>query len=186
MTATVDTQRQPGPVGFAKMAGSSIAGRKAAAWVTDFLNAAYYRRADEGREVDDLRLAFCVLTTYWYRNHPERKLRLSDLAAFHRAFGAERFSTDECERGTLNRDALLRGAAKLLGDWFPEAYADDARRAWGIAFPTVAQRDAYDPAFRMALAKLGELTAESTPLDQQTWHTYAPVEMPSAEGVIAR
>ncbi len=118
------------------MAGSSIAGPKAAAWVTDFLNAAYYRRADEEREVDDLRLAFCVLTTYWYRNHPERKLRLSDLAAFHRAFGAERFSTDECERGTLNRDALLRGAAKLLGDWFPEAYADDARRAWGIAFPT--------------------------------------------------
>ena len=37
----------------------------------------------------------------------------------------------------------------------------------------------------MALAKLGALTAESTPLDQQTWHTYAPVEMPSAEGVIA-
>jgi hypothetical protein len=29
---------------FARMSGSSIAGRDAAAWVTDFLNAAYLRR----------------------------------------------------------------------------------------------------------------------------------------------
>ncbi len=47
------------------MAGSSIAGRDAAPWVTDFLNAAYFRRSEP--EVDDLRLAFCVLTTYWWR-----------------------------------------------------------------------------------------------------------------------
>jgi hypothetical protein len=47
-----------GPIGFARMTGSSIAAPDAAAWVTDFLNAAYYRRADEEREVDDLRLAF--------------------------------------------------------------------------------------------------------------------------------
>ena len=39
-------------------------------WVTDFLNAAYYRRAAEEREVDDLRFAFSVLTTYWYRKDP--------------------------------------------------------------------------------------------------------------------
>ena len=43
MTTTIE----PGPIGFAKMAGSSIAGRSAAAWVTDFLNAAYYRRETE-------------------------------------------------------------------------------------------------------------------------------------------
>ena len=43
MSATTEIG-QPGPVGFAKMAGSSIAGPDAAAWVTDFLNAAYYRR----------------------------------------------------------------------------------------------------------------------------------------------
>ncbi len=184
MTATFDTARQPGPIGFAKMAGSSIAGRNAAPWVTDFLNAAYYRRAAGERDVDDLRLAFCVLTTYWYRTHPARKLRVSDLPAFHRAFGAGRFSTEESTRGTLSRDALLRGAAQLLGDWFPEAYADDARRAWGIAFPTVEERDAYDPDCRMKLAKVGDLTAETAPLDQQVWHTYAPVEMPSAERVI--
>ncbi len=54
-----------------------------------------------------------------------------------------------------------------------------------MAFETVADRDAYDPSYRLELASLGELTAESAPLEEQTWHTYPPVEMPSAEGVIA-
>ena len=47
-----------GPLRFARMTGSSIAARNAAAWVTDFLNAAYYRRPADERDVDDLRLAF--------------------------------------------------------------------------------------------------------------------------------
>jgi hypothetical protein len=181
-----DTTTQPGPLGFARMAGSSIAGRDAAAWVTDFLNAAYYRRPVAERDVDDLRLAFCILTTYWYRNKPERRLRVSDLPAFHRAFGRERFSTDESARGTLSREALLRGGAALLGDWFPEAYEDDARRGWGIAFATVEERAAYNHEHRLKLAKVGALTAETAPLEQQVWHTYPAVEMPSAEGVIAQ
>ncbi len=177
MSATTD---QPGPVGFARMAGSSIAGRDAAPWITDFLNAAYYRRPVEERAVDDLRLAFCVLTTYWYRKDPTRRLRVTDLPAFHRAFGGERFGA----RGLLDREALERGAVELLGDWFPDAYADDARRGWGIAFRSPAERDAYDPNHRMELAKVGPLTAESAPLEEQVWHTYPPVEMPSAEAVI--
>ena len=185
MSATTASTGQPGPFGFARMAGASIAGRDAAAWVTDFLNAAYYRRPIDDRAVDDLRFAFGVLTTYWYRSHPSRKLRLSDLPAFHRAFGPERFSTDESARGTLNRDALERGAAALIGDWFPEAYADDARRAWGMAFPTVQERDGYDHSYRLTLAKVGELTAETAPLEEQVWHTYPPVELPPAEAVIA-
>ena len=180
-TTTETTTGQPGPFGFARMTGSSIAGRDAAAWVTDFLNAAYYRRPADKRAVDDLRVAFAVLTTYWYRKDPTRRLRVTDLPAFHKAFGRERFGG--C--GLLTRNALERGAAALLGDWFPDAYADDARRGWGIAFPTVSERDAYDPECRMKLAKLGELTAESAPLEEQVWHTYDPVEMPSAEAVIA-
>ena len=52
-----------GALRFARMTGASIAGRDAAPWVTDFLNAAYYRRPVAGRQVDDLRLAFSVLTT---------------------------------------------------------------------------------------------------------------------------
>src|SRR3954454_21792680 len=90
------------PLRFARMTGSSIAGRDAAAWVTDFLNAAYYRRDPAERDVDDLRFAFGVLTTYWYRAHPDRRLRVTDLPAFHRAFGGERFSRDESARGTLS------------------------------------------------------------------------------------
>ena len=133
-----------GPLRFARMTGSSIAGRDAAAWVTDFLNAAYYRRPVAERQVDDLRLAFSVLTTYWYRKGRGR-LRVTDLPAFHRAFGAHRFDTQDTGRGLLSRDQLLEGAAGLIGDWFPDAYHDDERRGWGIAFPTAEEKAAYDP-----------------------------------------
>jgi hypothetical protein len=171
-------------LGFARMSGSSIAGRDAAAWVTDFLNAAYYRHPVEERDVEDMRLAFSVLTTYWDRKGRGRRLRVTDLAAFHRAFGAQRFGTSRSDRGLLSRDQLLEGAAALVGDWFAGAYADDARRGWGIAFETAEQRAAYDPTKRLALARLGELTPESSPPEEQVWHTYPAVEVPSAAAVI--
>src|SRR5918997_10544 len=173
-----------GPVRFARMAGSSIAGRDAAPWVTDFLNAAYYRRPTDDRDVDDLRLAFTVLTTYWYRTAAGRRLRLTDLPAFHRAFGAERFDTGQSGRGHLNREQLFTGGERLLGDWFPDAYADGDRRGWGIAFPTPDERADYDFEPRMALARLQEPTPACRPREEQVWHTYPPVEMPSAEAVI--
>jgi hypothetical protein len=169
------TKTSSGPLGFARMTGSSIAARDAAVWVTDFLNAAYYRRPAGEREVDDLRLAFSILTTYWHRNG---RLRLDDLAAFHRAFGRARFES----RGTLTRPQLLDGGATLLGDWFPSAYA--TRRGWGIAFESRAEREAHAPERRLALAKVGPLTPERTPRSEQVWLTYDPVEMPSAERVI--
>ena len=170
---------------FARMTGSSIAGRDAAPWVTDFLNAAYYRRPEDDRDVDDLRLAFDILTTYWYRKPNRSRLRATDLAAFHKAFGGHRFDTGESRRGTLGRAQLMAGACHLFGDWFPAAYADDARRGWGIVFESAEERAAYDPECRLKLAKLGELTPESAPLDEQVWHTYPPVEMPDANRVIA-
>jgi hypothetical protein len=165
------------------MTGSSIAGRDAAAWVTDFLNAAYYRRPVAEREVDDLRLAFSIMTTYWYRKGRGR-LRITDLPAFHRAYGAHRFDTQDAGRGLVSRDQLLQGATGLIGDWFPDAYQDDERRGWGIAFPTAEEKASYDPERRFKLAKLGELTPERAPADEQVWHTYSPVRMPSAEAVI--
>jgi hypothetical protein len=195
---TVDPPDRPADVGrsgagahkagllsLARMTGSSIAGHDGAAWVTDFLDAAYYRRAADAREVDDLRLAFAILTTYWYAKPDRRRLGIADLPAFHRAFGADRFATAESARGTLSRGQLLDGAARLVGGWFPEAYADDARRAWGIAFRSQADRLAYDPAARMRLARIGRLTPGSAAPSAQVWHTYPPVEMPAAEQVIA-
>jgi hypothetical protein len=167
------------------MSGLSIAGRDAAVWVTDFLNAAYYRRDAGEREVDDLRLAFCILTTYWYGKPRRGRLRLSDLPAFHRAFGSHRFGTDDGARGTLTRSQLLEGADRLIGPWFGHAYADDSRRGWGIAFVSEDARRAYDPGVRMALARLGRLTPEQSPPEDQIWHTYPPVMMPSAEATIA-
>ncbi|UGS36352.1 hypothetical protein [Capillimicrobium parvum] len=176
--------RPGGPLRFARMAGSSIAGRDAAPWVTDFLNAAYYRRPVDAREVDDVRLAFSVLTTYWYRKASSRRLHVTDLPAFHKAFGTHRFDTGRSGRGTLDRAQLLAGGAALIGDWFPAAYEDDDRRGWGVAFASPEERAAYDHSKRLALARLGKLTPEHAPPDEQVWHTYPPVEMPSAEGVV--
>jgi hypothetical protein len=183
--AVAATAPSNGVLRFARMTGSSIAAVDAAAWVTDFLNAAYYRRPADRREVDDLRLAHCILTTYWYGKPQHHRLRLTDLRAFHRAFGHDRFGTEDSGRGALNRAGLLHGAGRLLGDWFPAAYADDDRRGWGIAFQTADARAAYDPTCRMALARFGELTPEHAPLDHQFWHTYPPVQMPSAAAAIA-
>ena len=179
------TSPRAGLFRFARMTGSSIAGRDAAGWVTDFFNAAYYRRSVRERDVDDLRLAFCVLTTYWYRKPGHGRLHVTDLPAFHRAFGKERFATGDSSRGTLSGAQLLDGAARLLGGWFPAGYTDDARRGWGIAFETAEDRAAYDPESRMKLARVGELTPERAPVSEQTWHTYPPVRMPSAEAVVA-
>lgn len=101
------------------MAGSSIAARDAAPWFTDFLNAAYYRRPLAEREVDDLRLAFSVLTTYWYRSDPTHRLHARDLTAFHRAYGAHRFDTARSGRGLLTRAQLLEGRLRCSATGSP-------------------------------------------------------------------
>jgi hypothetical protein len=178
------TGRTASVLGFARMSGSSIAARDAAGWVTDFLNAAYFRRPVAERDVDDLRLAFAVLTTYWSRKGGRRRLRVTDLPAFHRAFGRHRFDTDRSGRGELSREQLLEGGSRLVGGWFADGYADDGRRGWGIVFETAEDRAAHDPERRLALARLGEPTPESAPPEERVWHTYPPVQVPSAEAVV--
>ena len=170
---------------FARMTGSSIAAPDAAGWITDFLNAAYYRREPDRRDVDDLRLAWAIVTTRWHRlGH--RRLRLGDAIPFHSAFGRDRFVDGaRSARGTLDRGQLLDGAARLLGDWFTDAYGDDERRGWGIAFETPGERAAHDPEVRLRLARLGISTPPEAPGREQTWHTYPSVEVPSSDGVIA-
>jgi hypothetical protein len=172
------------PAEFARMSGSSIAAPDAAPWTTDFLNAAYFRRTPELRELDDLRLAFAILTTRWHRlGH--RRLRATDALPFHAAFGRDRFlDAGRSARGTLNRDQLLAGAARLHGRWFSDSYADAALRVWGIAFRDPEDRAGYRPEERLRKAALGSLTPGTAPPQEQTWHTYPPVAVASAQGVI--
>jgi hypothetical protein len=52
--AATPAAKPGGPLRSARMTGSSIAARDAAGWVTDFLNAGYYRRPVAERDVDDI------------------------------------------------------------------------------------------------------------------------------------
>jgi hypothetical protein len=152
--------------------------------VTDFLNAAYFAREPEQRDVEDLRLAFAILTTRWHRlGH--RRLHAPDVVAFHRAFGRARLRDDDrSPRGTLNGEQLHAGARRLLGPWFSDAYTDDERRAHAIVFETHAERDAYRPELRLRHARLGRPTPPERPLREQMWHTYPAVPVASAEAVL--
>ncbi|MDP9384660.1 MAG: hypothetical protein M3P50_05415, partial [Actinomycetota bacterium] len=170
---------------FARLSGSSVAAPDAAGWVTDFLNAAYFQRPAELRELDDLRLAFAIVTTRWHRKGNGR-LRAHDVVAFHRAFGRDRFlETVRARRGTLDRAQLLAGADRLHGPWFSEGYADAARRGWGIVFETPQERRAFDPRVRLGKRCLGELTPATAPAAERTWHTYQPVDVPDARAALA-
>lgn len=166
------------PARFARMSGSSVVAPSAAGPITDFLNAAYFRRRPALRELEDLRLAFGIVTTFWHRNG--RRVRAADVLQFHRAFGRARLSQERTSRGTLDGEELLRGAERLLGPWFPEAWADPARRGWGLAFETSAAKAAYRPEDRLPHARLGALTPGIAPGREQTWHTYPPVDLPDA------
>jgi hypothetical protein len=168
-----------GPVRIMRMGGSSIAAPAAAAWITDFLNAAYYARPADERDVDDLRLALCVLSTAWARRGG-RRLGARDLPAFHRAFGTARLRSG----GRLDGAALLEGAAGMLGDWFPDAYADPERRAHGVAFATAEERRAYDPALRLARAALAPVDPPRAPPAERHWSTYPPVPLPDPEAAV--
>jgi hypothetical protein len=170
----------PGVVRFARMAGSSIAAPGAAAWVTDFLNAAYYARPDGDRDVADLRLAHGILTTRWARKGRGR-LGAVDLAPLHQAFGGLRLRRG----GRLEEEALLEGASRLIGDWFPDAWTDDGRRAHGIAFPTVDEREAFEPERRLRRSAIGPLTPPLREPAEQHWATYDPVQLPDPEGALA-
>ncbi|MGH2920175.1 MAG: hypothetical protein ACRDLS_16480 [Solirubrobacteraceae bacterium] len=168
-----------------RMSGTTISTPDAVGWVTDFLNAAYYARPANLREVEDLRIACSILTTRWHRKGHHR-LHAHDVLAFHRAFVRGRLSDRAHKpRGTLNREQLFEGALHLFGPWFPEAYLDDGRRAHGIAFEDDADRASYRPDFRLRHAKLGEPTPPQNDLSEQVWHTYDPVPAPSADRVMA-
>ena len=175
---------QSAPGRFAQMGGSTLAAPSAAAWITDFLNAAYYAKPGDRRHLDDLRLAFTILTTYWHRSGT-RRLGAADVLRFHKALGTARLRGTGGRTGTLDNASLLDGGARLLGDWFPAAVRDWDRLGWGIAFPRVADKAAHDPVLRLAHAKVGALTPPQRPVAEQVWHTYPPVEVPDAAAAAA-
>jgi hypothetical protein len=172
-------RRLPGPLRFARMAGSSIANPSAAGWVTDFVNAAYYARPEGDRSVQDLRLAHGIIATRWSQLGG-RRLGASDALMLHRAYGRLRLR----DRGRLDGATLLHGARVLIGDWFAEAWADPERRAYGIAFPTVADRLAFRPERRLARAALGPLTPPRRAPAEQHWATYDAVALPDVDAAL--
>lgn len=169
----------PGVLRFARMAGSSIAAPGAIAWVTDFVNAAYFARPAPERDVRDLRLAYGIMTTRW-AGHAGRRLGARDVLALNRAYGRLRLRRG----GRLDHDALLDGASALIGHWFPDAWADDARRAHGIAFRSEHERRAFTPEQRLRHAALGALTPPLGEPADQHWATYDPVALPDPDSAL--
>jgi hypothetical protein len=179
--AFTPSDRVAGLAQFAGMVGSSIAAKDSTDWVLHFLNAAYYVKADDERDLDDLRLAHMVLTTHWHRLG--RRLRTTDVHHFHQAFRRARGHGSHYPAGRLDRGQLERGAQELHGDWFLEANTDQARRGWGVAFESVEERDAYRPEDRLQNGALAELSPPAKVPDEQTWLAYEPVEVPSVARV---
>ena len=173
----------PGFGQFAGMVGSSIAAKNSTDWVLHFLNAAYYTKSDDERDLDDLRLAHTVLTTHWHRLG--RRLRTTDVHGFHHAFRLARNGGSHYPAGRLDRAQLERGARELHGEWFLEACANPARRGWGIAFESIDERDAYHPETRLESGALAELSPPVNDPAEQNWLAYEPVVVSSVERVEA-
>ena len=179
-----DRVRKSGVASTARLAGSTLAGPGAAAWITDFLNAAYYAKPAEQRDLDDLRLAFAIMTTYWHEQGT-RRLGARDVLRFHDAFGTARLRGTGGRTGTLDTDALLAGADRLFGSWFSSGAASTDRRGWGIVFRDEQAKAAHDPEIRLRRAQVGALTPPRRPESEQVWHTYPPVELPDVGGTLA-
>ena len=132
-----------GPARVARIGRLDHRRADAAGWITDFLNAAYFHRAEAAggaRDVDDLRLALAVVTTAGTRRATGACAPPTSSPSTARS-GATASSRPRARaRGTLDPGPAPGRRGRLLGPWFAEAYADDARRGWGIAFPTVAAK----------------------------------------------
>lgn len=167
-----------------QLTGTATTDAASTFWARQLLNAAYFDHPEDERDPASMRLAIGVLNTWWQR-HDYRKVGPLDLPAFDRAFDRRlALAAAHIGRKPLSREELLAGAGRLLGNWFADAWADDERRAWGIAFETVADRDAYQPDRRVDVNAFGPLAPPRAPDHERTWHTYSPVAGPSVAGLI--
>src|SRR6056297_1401042 len=179
-----DRLRGTRPTVTARLVGTTVAAPSAAVWITDFLNAAYYARAEDERDLEDLRLAFAIVTTFWHE-HGHRPIGAREVLRFHRAFGTARLRRAGGGTGTLDAGALLAGGDQLFGDWFTQAAGDPARRGWGIVFRTAEAKRAYDPEVRLESARPGPLAPPRAAAAEQIWSSYPPVEVADAEAALA-
>ena len=179
-----DRLRGTKPSATARLVGTTVAAPTAALWITDFLNAAYYARDDDERDLADLRLAFAIVTTFWHEQD-HRPIGARDVLRFHQAFGTARLKRAGGGTGTLDADALLAGGDRLFGDWFSDAARDPDRRGWGIVFRTVEDKRAHDPEARLDLARPGPLAPPRVATADQVWSSYPPVEVADAEAALA-
>ncbi len=172
------------PTATARLVGTTVASPTAAPWITDLLNAAYFARDPQARDLDDLRLAFAIVTTFWHEqdHHP---VGARDLVRFHRALGTARLQRAGGRQGTLDTHALLAGGDHLFGDWFSEAARDPARRGWGIVFRTEAAKRDYRPEARLEQTHLGPVTPPVADASDQVVSTYPPVEVPDPAATVA-
>jgi hypothetical protein len=80
------------------------------------------------------------------------------------------------------------GAIAWVTDFLNAAYYardDDERRAYGVGFPTVAERRAFRPERRLEDAALGPLTPPLRSPEEQDWSTYDPVTLPNPDGALS-
>lgn len=161
--------------------GSSVADPGGLLLTRRLLIEAYFAKPAAERDLHDLRLVFAILATHWHRRG-YRRVGWWDIPAYERAFGPVVLRPMRPTR-VLSRDDLLAGASRLLGAWFPAAWADDELRGWGVVFETTSERARYRPERRLAPAAYGPLAPPLAPPGVLTWHTYPPVPVPAAAAV---
>ena len=175
-----DRLRGTEPLKTVRQAGSTLAAPTAGLWITDLLNAAYYAKPAEQRDLVDLRLASSIVTTFWYEQG-QRRLQARDVLRFHDALGTARLQRSGGHAGTLDTDALITGGNRLFGAWFADAARDPDLQGWGIVFQSVEDKERYVPELRLEPVELGPLAPPQAPMDEQVWQTFPPVEVADAE-----
>ena len=171
---------------FARMAGSSIAGpRRRRLGHRLPQRRLLPARAGRERDVDDLRLAFAILTTHWHAlGRPAAARRRRRRRSTARS-ARDRFVDGRAPRaGRSTASSCSRAPARLLGDWFADAYADDDAARLGHRVRD--RRRSAPPTTPSSGSRWPRLGAATRPRprrpSEQIWHTYPPVEMPSADG----
>ena len=159
---------QPGPIGLARMTGSSIAGRDAAAWITDFLNAAYYRRP----------VASATSTTCAWRSRPDHLLvpqGAGPPAARHRPARLpsrvrRRPLRARAAGSTARRSSAARRRCSATGSRRP---TPTTRGAAGASRSRRSRNASATTRPASSWRKLGALTAESAPRRSSLAHVPA-------------